>query len=196
MVRYLLGSMLLVGLALVVTVTMTIGQAEDPPRVDELVLPVFAAWTAGYLVIAVVTLVDARAMHRRDDLDGLRRATRVVKLMGIPFFVINFVLLGLAVFVGMFAHGIGIVLAPVFVAWTYLLMLPTSIYGIACLVLMRRLGAASSGYVALNTVLHLVFVVDIVSTLIVARDAGRFLSVRRSGVATGGQPPGPAWAPR
>ena len=72
--------------------------------------------------------------------------------------------------------GIGLVLVPIFVASTYVIMLSTSVYGIRRLTLMHRDRAISTTFLTVNVILHLIFVVDIVSTLVVAHRAKRVLA--------------------
>lgn len=60
--------------------------------------------------------------------------------------------------------------APFLVMGTYVIMLPTSVYGIAG-VLLRRQGRASTSFAVVNVMLHLMFVVDVFATLAVAHRA-------------------------
>lgn len=68
----------------------------------------------------------------------------------------------------MVAAALAAVAVPILVVGTYLIMVPTSIYGIAGAVLLRRQGRATTRFAVVNVILHLVFVVDIFSTLAVA----------------------------
>lgn len=61
--------------------------------------------------------------------------------------------------------------APFLVMGTYVIMLPTSVYGIAGAVLLRRQGRTSTSFAVVNVMLHLMFVVDIFATLKVAHRA-------------------------
>lgn len=156
-------------------------------------------WYLGYVpalafivlvVVPIVPLVAFRTAVRAflaDDLELLRRSTRAVKLVMIPLFVQNF-LLG-AVVVGFISYlplrgvrqssdfwFVGVVAsigATPFVIGAYLMLLPTSIYGITCLALMLRQRRISPRYCALHVVLHFVFVADIISALVVSHRARR-----------------------
>ena len=127
-------------------------------------------WTTVYGVAAAVAITDTVLLVRRGDLTGLGRGAVFTKLAGIPFFVLNFVILGFLVQSTLF-FGIGFILAPVFILWTYLVMLPTSAYGIGLLVALRRRRAVSPAFITGHAVLHLLFVVDVVSSLMVAARA-------------------------
>ncbi len=158
---------------------------SDEHVLDRLLLPVWAGWVTLYVIAAVVVLVDAIRRVRRRDLDGLQRAATVVKLGAIPFFVVNFVLLGVGGLVASMM-AVGVVLVVLFVVGTYLVMLPTSVYGVACLVLLLRGRAIGPAFFAVNLVLHLLFVVDVVSTLVVAFRARQVLAAAPPGLTTPG----------
>lgn len=153
---------------------------------NTLVLVLLGAWLVGALAVVTVAILDALALLKRRDVGALAGSGMLVKLAGIPFFVVNFLflagaILGVLFFSSMFAAGgmtaIGaVVVTPVLVVGTYLVMLPTSSYGIACLVLLRRDGVISSSCFATHLVMHLVFVVDVVSAVLVRNRVSRLLS--------------------
>jgi len=74
--------------------------------------------------------------------------------------------------------------SAVVVDGTYLMMLTTSIYGVACLALMLRQRTAGRVFCILNILLHLSFVLDILSALLVAHHAGKVLQARNRPVRT------------
>lgn len=174
--RYVLGGALLLAafgivLPLVIDIRALI-RADDGD--GSYLTVMLVGWTVLYVIAAGVAVWDTVRMVRRHDLDGLRRAALFTKLAGIPFFVMNFVILGFIV-QSMVFFGLGVILAPFFVTWTYLVMLPTSVYGIGCLVALRRVPAVSPRFFAGHLVLHLLFVVDILSSLLVSGRARRVL---------------------
>jgi len=79
-----------------------------------------------------------------------------------------------AAIIGAFTSA-GLVLAAL---CAYLMLLPTSVYGVTCLALMMRQRVLSPRFCAVNVLLQLVFVADVVSTLVVARRAKLVLSAR------------------
>ena len=136
------------------------------------------AWVLVYLTVAVLATVDAAKLFRRGDPDALGACALLVKYCSIPFFVANFFALvagtaGMLLLSSMFAAGgvtatLAVFAAPLLVLGTYLIMLPTSVYGIAGALLLRRHGRASTSFVVVMVILHLMFVVDIFATLAVA----------------------------
>lgn len=167
----LLSVVLFTGLGFVARGLLHLGLSEMQSVVLLVVVGVVT-----YAVAAALAIREAIILARRRDLAALRRSTMLVKVAGIPFFVLNFALLGGVIFVGWAFAGFPILLAPFAVAGTYLVMLPTSAYGVACLVLMRRDRAISTRFFTVNLVLHLMFVTDIVSTFVVANRARAVLA--------------------
>lgn len=156
-------------------------------------------------VVPIVTLRTAVRLCLLGDLDALQRTTSRLKLIAIPMFVQNFILCtvvvlaltlfpvaasrGLIIFAGPFAVLIigffsSVGLVPTVVG-TYLMMLVTSSYGIACLALLRRRRVITKRFCVVNVILHAGFVTDIVSTLVVAYRA-------RAVLVAGGRPAPPA----
>ncbi|MFF1818616.1 hypothetical protein ACFVWG_15040 [Kribbella sp. NPDC058245] len=150
------------------------------------------------VVVPVVPLVALRIAVRyflADDLDALRRSNRAVKLTMIPLFVQNLVL-ALVITGVLSALSLYLVrstsdlwftatiaslsLAPGLICG-YLMLLPTSIYGIACLALLMRRRAITPAFCAVNVIAHLFFVTDVISALVVARRAGHILAGRSNG---------------
>lgn len=119
-------------------------------------------WWGLYLVASIVSIVEAVRFARRDDLVGLRRAMLLVKLSSIPFFVLNFVLAGSVAVVTSFIGAV------VVVPMTYLLMVLSSAYGIACLVVLLRRRAVPKWFFGVCLAAQFLFVLDIVSTVAAA----------------------------
>lgn len=136
------------------------------------------AWLLAMIAGPVIGLVDAVRKFAIGDADGLRKGAITIKLAGIPLFVTNFVLVaGIALFFQFLASmwAGGAVLAVLnwagvglMVGLTYLVMLPTSAYGWACLIWLRRHNTITNTFLVANALLHAIFVVDIISSLIVA----------------------------
>lgn len=141
-------------------------------------------WLLGFLVAPVLGLVDAIRKLASGDADGLRRGAIMVKLSAMPLFILNFVFVAafalvLQIVASLFAAGAVLALFNAFgvtiiIALTYLTMLPTSAHGWAALIWLRRHKAVTNTFFIVNAILHAIFVVDILSSLIVAgrvRDA-------------------------
>lgn len=153
---------------------------------------------AAFLVLVVVPVVPLVAFRTAvryflaGDLDALRRSNRTVKLTMIPLFVQNFFLAAMIAgffsalsayfvekpsdlwFVAGFA-SLSIVPAAI---GAYLMLLPTSIYGVTCLALMLRQRLITPRFCAIHVLLHLIFVADIISALVVSRRARQVLAPR------------------
>jgi hypothetical protein len=150
------------------------------------------------VVVPVVPLVAFRIAVRyflAGDLDALRRSNRAVKLTMIPLFVQNLVLTlvitGVLSAVSLYfvesksdlwftATIASLSLVPGIICG-YLMLLPTSVYGITCLALLMRRRAITPAFCAVNVIAHLFFVTDVISALVVARRAGRAPAARSNG---------------
>lgn len=159
---------------------------------NDYVIQALGGWIALYAIATAVAVWDAVRLVKARDLARLRRAALVVKIVAIPSFVLNFLAAAVIVLAGTLVVGFGPIVAPIFVALTYLVLLPTSIYGFACLILLRRFGTISSTFLTVNVLLHLMFVVDIISTLVVAHRASEVIAANQGAAPA---PPGRAQPP-
>lgn len=158
------------------------GIADARAVTDWLLTPALIVTLVLFVVAAVLLIRDALARLRAGDAVGLRRSMAVLKFGLVPFFVVNFVHLGFwMIVISGVTLGAGWLLLPVVVVMTYLVFLPTSAPGLAYLALLARERRMSAGMVALHVVLHLTYVLDLVSTAVL-------LAAAR---APGGRVPGP-----
>lgn len=146
--------------------------------------------------VPTITFRTSVQLCLQDDLESLRQTTRNVKLAAIPIFIQNFfvsaglvgalTILPVAASRGLvllfFPIGLPIVAAfgsvgfvPT-VTLTYPMMLVTSCSGVACVAALKRRRVVTSAFCIINSVLHLIFVADIVSTLVVAARAKQQLT--------------------
>ncbi|MEV5960976.1 hypothetical protein AB0L70_04385 [Kribbella sp. NPDC051952] len=183
-----LGGILVLGAVLTGLVASGIG-AKKPIRIDgtadlTVAYVVLGAWLLVYLVTAAVVVADAARLTRKGDLDAAQDSSNFVKLIAIPFFVLNFIALTEVVTV-VGANdddrlGLdGFIVAPLLVLLTYLVFLPTSAYGVACLTLMRRGNQIGRTFFGINMALHFLFVVDVLSAIVVVEVARDRLGVLR-----------------
>ncbi|MFT4233492.1 MAG: hypothetical protein QM607_00565 [Microbacterium sp.] len=121
-------------------------------------------------MMAVLAIVDARAKLKRGDLARLATGTLVVKLCGIPFFVVNFLLVGLISWALAF---FGIVIGAAAIVLIDVAMLTTSVYRFATLALLRRRGALDGGFRMLYRAMLCIFVLDIVAGIALHAHARR-----------------------
>lgn len=126
-----------------------------------------AAWNAVLLAAWIIAIVDATRRLRRQQTRQLATDALVVKLVSIPFFLLNFVAVAWLYGVG----AVGLVFADPFIlpaavtgsVLTYLAMLSTSVYAWAATAQLRRERTIGTGLTVLYTVLSLFFVTDIVA---------------------------------
>lgn len=177
-----LGASLVLGAILMAWVASGVGitspfEADDPSELTA-TYAVLGAWLVAYLLLAGLVAIDAGRLARSGDLDALQRSANFAKLTALPFFALNFVVLAEAVAVigsndrdrfGLdgFAAALG------FMVLTYVVLLPTSAYGVACLTHLKKTGQVGRAFFGINLVLHFLFVVDVLSAIVVievARD--------------------------
>ncbi|HEY3560331.1 MAG TPA: DUF6652 family protein [Kribbella sp.] len=162
---------------------------QKPIRVDDkgdlaVFFAVSGVWLAIYLVVGCVAAFDAVRLTRRRDLGALQQSANLVKLVAVPFFLLNFYALAQAVLVVGAGDsdrlGLdGILTGLLFAVLTYVVMLPTSAYGVAILVLLRRDERIGRAFFGVGIVLHFLFVVDVLSTIVVVEVARDFLGTAR-----------------
>ena len=187
-----LGAWLVLGAVLTAGVATGIGM-NWPFRIDRaggLTVPfvLLGLWFLIYLVLGIVVVGDAVRLVRRRDLNALQDSANLVKLIAVPFFVLNFIALAEVVtLVGsndQDRFGLdGFLVALLFVVLTYVVLLPTSAYGVGCLVVLKRGDGIGPITFGLNMVLHFLYVVDVLSAIVVVEIARDRLGIAR--------PPGP-----
>ncbi|GAB3828283.1 hypothetical protein GCM10028799_52430 [Kribbella italica] len=179
------------GLGAVLTAGVAAGIVlKHPFRIDEasdlgIAYAVLGGWLAVQLVLGMLVVADAVRLTRRRELDALQRAADGVKLAAIPFFLMNFVALAGAVVIQGAGDrdrlGLdGFLVALLFVVLTYLALLPTSAYGVGCLVVMRKDEQVGPVFFGINATLHFLFVVDVLSSIVVVEVARRLLGIARA----------------
>jgi hypothetical protein len=145
-----------------------VGSASEP----DVLAPV--SWSALLLIVAILVIIDSVRKIRAGKTRELATGVFIVKLAAIPFFLINFAVVGRDAFAGslLFVFGGGILLAPAVVGGglTYLAMLSTSVYGWASVVQLRRERRIDTRKVVLYTFLLLIFVWDIAAGILLFAD--------------------------
>lgn len=145
------------------------------------VLPAIAVavvvWNVLLLIVTILVIVDSVRKIRAGKTLVLATDVFVVKLVSIPFFVVNFAVmaaLGLAgslifLFGGFLLLGI----AATSIVFTYLAMLSTSIYGWASIVRLRRERTITTRLTVLYTILLALFMTDIAAGIMLFGHARR-----------------------
>ena len=169
-VRLIQAGTLVLGSAMYALVIAFAGQLGDVNNVW-LTLVIPGVWITLLCVVTALVVVDAVAKIRAGQTWDLASDGLVVKLVSIPFFLLNFVVLGLVGLMGgmIFLFG-GFVL--LFAAWigsglTYLTMLSTSVYVWATIARLRRDRVIGTGLAVLYTFFSFIFVTDIVAAIMV-----------------------------
>ncbi|HWD79025.1 MAG TPA: DUF6652 family protein [Kribbella sp.] len=183
-----LAVVLAVGAVLMAFVAFGIGMGK-PFRIDDsgdlaVAFVVLGAWLAVYLLVGGLAVADAVRLSRRRDLGALQESANLAKLGAVPFFVLNFVALAeTAAVVGAGDSDrlglAGILLGLLFMVLTYVVMLPTSAYGVAILVLLRKDDRIGRAFFGINLAMHFLFVVDVVSMILVVEVARHILGTSR-----------------
>lgn len=168
MIRWSMVAVLLLGAAMLGGGLLLAGLDVDVDALAAVTSAALWIWPVLYVAASVAVIVDAVQRARRRDVGTLARGMVAVKLALIPFFTLNFVLATMLSLLSLMLGVLAFVTAGVLAAGTYLLMLPTSAYGVAALIRMRRDRVVGAGFFWSMLVLHLVFVVDIVASLVVA----------------------------
>jgi amino acid transporter len=146
---------------------------------SDLLFYIIIGYNVLLLVAAILAVIDSVRKIRAKKTGELTTAVFVVKLVAIPYFLINFALWALVALGGAatLIHGIGIALlgaAAVATVLTYLAMLSTSVYGWASVVQLRRDRRIGRALAVLYTILLFVFVADTVVGILL------FVHYRRS----------------
>ncbi|MEO5920186.1 MAG: hypothetical protein ABIQ01_03505 [Pseudolysinimonas sp.] len=134
-----------------------------------LVVP--GVWITLVCVVTALVVVDAVAKIRAGQTWDLASDGLVVKLVSIPFFILNFVVLSVLTFMGgaifLFGGFALLVAAWVGIGLTYLTMLSTSVYVWATIARLRRDRVIGTGLAVLYMFFSFVFVTDIVAAIMV-----------------------------
>ena len=128
-------------------------------------------WITLLFVVTALVVVDSVGKIRAGQTRDLATDGLVVKLVAIPFFLLNFFVLavlaggGLAII--LFGGVVLLVAVWVGIGLTYVTMLSTSVYVWAAIARLRRDRVIGTGLAVLYTFLSFVFVTDIVAAILV-----------------------------
>ncbi|WP_092503837.1 hypothetical protein [Agrococcus jejuensis] len=159
---------LLLGAALMAPGFIGLRAIYDDP--SPIVSTLFTVLPVAYLVVSIAVIVDAVRRMQRGTTRTLVQAIVAVKAAGVVFLCLA---AGFSVLVATTMFHLhpptGILVTIGLVVLLTVLMVPTSLYGIAGVVRLRRLGAVGGGLAAVLALMHLVLVTDLVASIIVAR---------------------------
>ena len=119
------------------------------------------AWNLLLLMVTVMVVVDSVRKVRAGKTRNLATGVLIVKLAAIPFFLLNFAILGIVT-----GAGVQLIILPFFVLaigvpLTWLAMVSTSVYGWATIIRLRREGSLRTSLAVLYILGLATFVVDI-----------------------------------
>lgn len=130
---------------------------------------VFMGSVALTAAIYVANIVNACTYKNVNDEYHLAFWNMLVKLIHIPFYLVVFVI-GVMFLLAMVVPGL-MFITPIIVfilaVIDFLLMITTSSYGINALIRAKRRGSVSTGFMVVNIILHVFFVTDVISAIIV-----------------------------
>jgi hypothetical protein len=135
-----------------------------------LALVVPGVWITLVCVVTALVVVDSVGKIRSGQTADLATDGLVVKLVAIPFFLLNFFVLALLAVGGLaiiiFGGLVLLVAVWVGIVLTYLTMLSTSVYVWAAIARLRRDRVIGAGLAVLYTVFSFIFVTDIVAAIL------------------------------
>ena len=133
-------------------------------------------WAIIFIGISIALLMDTIALVKNKNKNLLMRQMKRIKYFSIPYFIFNFILLGSLLFIAVVVtRGALIILVPISFMLTYVVLIPTSFYGIGFLLVLFTEGKISIKKFVLYIILHFCFVLDIVSTILLVKNYGKFV---------------------
>lgn len=126
-------------------------------------------------VVYIANIVNACA-YKKEDARQLAFWNMIMKLVHIPFYLMIFLIgvMALVVMVVPVFVFVSPIIAITLMVIDFFLMLTSSVYGINALIRARRNGSVSTKFTVLHSMMHLFFVLDVISAVVV------FLKLRKS----------------
>ena len=127
---------------------------------------ILCIWAVAFIAVSIALLMDTIILVKSKNESELFVRMKKVKYFTIPYFIFNFIFLSvLMIGLIMGTRGIGILLLPIPFILMYFVVVATSFYGIGFLFVLYRKGKIVKKKYVLFIILHLTFVLDIVSTM-------------------------------
>jgi hypothetical protein len=118
-----------------------------------------------FIVFGMINIIYSIKCGLKREYKKLEKYMKILKLSSIPYFIINFICIGLFVVVLLAAsRGFGIVYLPIPFILTWFVVVVTSSYGIVELIVLFGKKDISIKNFILYIILQLCFVIDIIST--------------------------------
>lgn len=124
----------------------------------------------GMIIIHIINIIYSIS-RKKDEYKKLSKYELILKVANIPLFLFLFLVsLGSAVIMVVPAF---IFMSPLLIAFiciiSYLIVINTSLYGINALIRLKSLKMISNRYFIIHFILHLMFVLDVISSILVYR---------------------------
>jgi len=124
-------------------------------------------WLLIYCILTpIIYIANIICATRTQDAKSLACWNMALKLCHIPSYLFVF-LIGLASAVAMIKLPFTALIIPILVIIDVLLLCTTSAYGVCALVRSKQEGQISTAFMVVNIILHILFVWDVVSSIIV-----------------------------
>lgn len=118
------------------------------------------------LVTALISLISAVILYKKDKYIMLKKSMIAVKLWTIPFYIINFILCALiCIAVTMGLRGMGIIFVPIPIAFTCTVIFLTGFYGVFYVKYLRHNISLEKPPTRIHYFLQLIPVLDIADTI-------------------------------
>jgi len=129
------------------------------------IMPVlFLLWLIIFIIIIIKNILFVIKLYKQNNAVELLKNTKYIKLSLIPFWVINFIVtLLIMIILIMGTRGFGIILIPIPVCFAYFILLVTSSFSIAYILLQNK-NKKIKNYI-IHIILQLCFVLDIIDTI-------------------------------
>lgn len=143
-----------------------IRKIDDYSMFYNITIPVIIIWIICFLVLAILNLISSLKLFYKEDLNSFDKSVRLLKLFTIPFFILNFILLG-SLTIGFVAisHGFGIFFIPVPFIITYCILIVTSFYSILYILLLWKKNKINNTEFLIIFILQFCFILDIISII-------------------------------
>jgi hypothetical protein len=174
--RFVQAGTVLLGAVIYGFVIALAGQPSSADNLDWIFL-IIGVWNTLLVVVTAFVVADSIRKVRARETRALTTDALVVKLTAIPFFLLNFLVLGTVAVVGLgtfLAGGVALLVAMwIGSGLTYLAMLSTSVYVWAAISQLRRDRIIGTGLGVLYTFMSFAFVTDIVAGVLLFVHARR-----------------------
>lgn len=147
---------------------------SDPSRFYNKWPIIFLLWFILFLVISLVNIISLIFDSKNNNLETLFNKMKRIKLGLISYWVLNFIFyIPISTILLVIGHGFGFLIVPIFIFASYIVLILTSLFSITYLYQLRKNNTISKKQFIINTILQLIFVIDIIDTIYIIRKWGK-----------------------